>query len=141
MAIEKSLIGKQDKLLTFGETNSITSAGTYPCGYSASATDGVALEMNKGDLAGFAVNFKMEEAAAGLTNATFKVMGSADKSTWVDLAVSPAIAAAKLTADAAFVVPVPRGNGAYKYVKAVVVTTGTATAGKVSACVDTFAGV
>lgn len=139
MAItEKALIGRQDKLLTFGATGAITSATTYYCGGS----DGTALDMNTANLEGFTVNFKIDEAFAGLTNATFKVQTSDDKSTWKDAAASPVIVLADLPGLNDFVnVVVPRGGAAGRYVRAAVTTTGTATKGIVSACVDTFAGV
>lgn len=134
--VEKALIGKQDKLLTFGATGAITSAGTYYCGGS----DGVALDMNTANLEGFGVNFKIDTAFTGLTNATFKILVSDNKTQWKEAASSPAIALTDLPEDAVNVV-VPRGAPAGRYVRAAVVTTGTATAGNVTAIVDTFAGV
>lgn len=142
MAIqEKQLIGRQDKLLTFGSTNTLTSAGTYPCGYSSSYTDGTVIDMKNGDLENMGVHFKVDTACAGLTSVVLKVQVSSDKSAWTDAAVSPSILAAALTKDAEFNVVIPRGAPQGRYIRAAVVVTGTGTAGVISACVDTFAGV
>lgn len=142
MAIqEKQLIGRQDKLLTLGATNTLTSAGTYPCGYSSSYTDGTCLDMNKGDLENMGVHFHVDTAAAGLTSVVLKVQVSSDKSNWTDVAVSPSILLAALTKNAEFNVVIPRGATQGRYVRAAVVVTGTGTAGVISACVDSFAGV
>lgn len=143
---ETGLLGRQDKLLTFGATGKISTAGTYACGGS----DGVVLDMFNGDtnpkaqianLEGFSVNFKID-AALTATTAVFKVQvcDTAD-GTYKDAAVSREVATAELAEGASFPVAVPRGTVEGRYVKAVVVTTGTGGNGVVSACVDTFAGV
>ena len=149
---ETGLIGKQDKLLSFGETAAISGAATYPCGVTTAASDGVCLDMkvvnplkageyDPANLEGFSVNFQVTTAVTGGTSGTFKVLGSDNMSDWTELAVSPAIPVAQLTEGAGVVVPVPRGSGSKRYVKAAVTIVGAATAGKVAACVDTFAGV
>lgn len=135
--VEKALIGKQDKLLTFGATGAITTGSkTYYCGGS----DGVALDMNTANLEGFGVNFRIDTAFKGLTDATFKIEVSDNKTQWKEAASSPVIALADLSVDAVNVV-IPRGAPAGRYVRAGVYTTGTATAGEVTAIVDTFAGL
>lgn len=154
MAIKESgLIGRQDKLLSFGETATLSATGDNYCGYSASYTDGVCLDMFNGDtnpkaapasLAGFAVHFKVEAAVTGTgtVKGTFFVEVSADKSSWTKVASSPAIGSSDLTADKEFNVVVPRGSEVKRYVRAGITTAGTTiTGGKVSAVVDTFAGI
>lgn len=133
-------LDRQDELLKFGTTNKITSAATYPCGYSADYTDGIALDIGESDLEGMSVIFHVEVATSGVTNATFKVFVSNDKSSWTEVAASPAIAGAQLTADKEFAVAIPRGAAVGRYVKAAVTTTGSGSDGKVSAYVDSYIG-
>lgn len=126
------LISWYDAKLNFGESTAFGNAGTV-----ASAN---VLHINKADPGRMAVNFKMTVAAAGGTNATFAVQGSADNSTWVTVAQSAAIADASLTKNANFKVGIPDGFN-YKYMRAVAVTTGTHTAGKFDATIDVYQGV
>lgn len=141
--IEKGLIGRQDKLLSFGETGAITSANTYNCG----GGDGVVLDMSNGDpkgqvasLDGFSVHFTVTEGITGATGATFKVLVS-DTANGTYNAIASSVTVTDLAVGAEVNVAIPRGAAAGRFVKAAVTTTGTASAGKVSACVDTFAGV
>lgn len=141
--IENPHLDRQDKYLEFGATNTMSAATTYPCGYSASATDGTFLDLGKGDLEGMSIIFHVDAAVTGTgtVTATFKVAVSDDKSTWTEVAASPAIGSANLTADKEFAVAIPRGSAKGKYMKATVTTAGTTiTAGKVSAYVDAYIG-
>lgn len=134
-------LGRADEMLKFGATNAITSAGTYPCGYTAAATDGVRLDLGNTDLEGMSVIFHCEEDFAGGTNCTFKVSVSNDNgSSWTEIASSPAIVTAKLKANMEFAVAIPRGHAQGNLMKAEAVSTGTFTKGKVSAYVDTYIG-
>ena len=126
------LISRFDAKLHFGESSAFGAAGTV-----ASAN---VLQMDKADPGRMAVNFKMTVAAAGGTNATFVIQGSADNSTWVTVAQSAAIATASLTKDANFTVGIPQGFN-YKYMRVAAITTGTHTAGKFDAVLDTYQGV
>lgn len=145
MAIKESgLMGRQDKLLTFGATAALSATGDAICGKTAEYTDGVALDMGKGDLEGMSAHFTVDTAinGTGTVTATFFVAVSDDKSNWTKIAVSPAIAKADLTEGAEFSVGIPRGHKPGQYVRAGVTMDGTTvTAGVVSACIDTFAGV
>lgn len=143
---EKGLIGRKDKLLTFGETNTLAATGDAPCGYSAGSTDGTVVDMGTGktSLAGMAVAFTVKEAVTGTgtVTGTFFVAVSDDKSTWTKIAASAAVGSAELTADAVFKVAIPHGAKEGRYVKAGVTLAGSSiTGGKVEATVDTFAGV
>ena len=146
MAVKESgLIGRQDKLLTFGQTGTITSAGTYVCGSD------VVLDMFNGDtnpkatvakLDGFSVNFAVDTACAGLTSVVLKVqVCDTSSGTFKDAAVSRSIPLSELSKNATFKVAVPHGAPSGRYVRAAVVSTGTGTAGVISAAVDTFAGI
>ncbi len=126
------LISRFDAKLNFGESQAFGNAGTV-----ASAN---VLQMDKADPGRMAVNFKMTAAAAGGTNATFVIQGSADNSNWVTVAQSGAIATASLTKDANFSVGIPQGFN-YKYMRVAAVTTGTHTAGKFDATLDVYQGV
>lgn len=126
------LISRFDAKLNFGESQAFGNAGTV-----ASAN---VLQMDKADPGRMAVNFKMTVAAAGGTNATFVIQGSADNSNWVTVAQSGAIATASLTKDANFSVGIPQGFN-YKYMRVAAVTTGTHTAGKFDATLDVYQGV
>lgn len=141
MAAYKSEVhlDRQDVMLMFGATNNITSAATYPCGYAAGATDGTYLDLGNTDLEGMSVIFHCDTDFDG-TNATFKVSVSDDKSTWKEIAASPAIVAANLKEGKEYAVAIPRGHEQGQFMKATVTTTGTATKGKVSAYVDTYIG-
>ena len=96
--------------------------------------------MDKADPGRMAVDFHVTVTAAGGTNATFVIQGSADNSNWVTVAQSGAIAEASLTKDAHFSVGVPQGFN-YKYMRVAAVTTGTHTAGKFNATLDVYQGV
>jgi hypothetical protein len=126
------LISRFDAKLNFGESQAFGSAGTV-----ASAN---VLQMDKADPGRMAVDFHVTVAAAGGTNATFVIQGSADNSNWVTVAQSGAIATASLTKDARFSVGVPQGFN-YKYMRVAAVTTGTHTAGKFNATLDVYQGV
>ena len=126
------LISRFDAKLNFGESQAFGNAGTV-----ASAN---VLQMDKADPGRMAVNFKMTATAAGGTNATFVIQGSADNSNWVTVAQSGAIATASLTKDANFSVGIPQGFN-YKYMRVAAVTTGTHTAGKFDATLDVYQGV
>ena len=126
------LISRFDAKLHFGESSAFGAAGTV-----ASAN---VLQMDKADPGRMAVNFKMTVAAAGGTNATFVIQGSADNSNWATVAQSAAIATASLTKDANFTVGIPQGFN-YKYMRVAAVTTGTHTAGKFDATLDVYQGV
>jgi hypothetical protein len=146
MAVKESgLIGRQDKLLTFGSTGNITSAGNYVCGSD------VVLDMFNGDtnpkatvakLDGFSVSFTVDTAFAGLSSVILKVqVCDMSNGTYRDAAISRSIPVQELTANASFKVAVPHGALSGRYVRAAVASTGTATAGVISAAVDTFAGI
>ena len=126
------LISRFDAKLHFGESSAFGAAGTV-----ASAN---VLQMDKADPGRMAVNFKMTVAAAGGTNATFVIQGSADNSNWATVAQSAAIATASLTKDANFTVGIPQGFN-YKYMRVAAVTTGTHTAGKFNSTIDVYQGV
>lgn len=126
------LISRFDAGLNFGESQAFGNAGTV-----ASAN---VLQIDKADPGRMAVNFKMTVTAAGGTNATFVIQGSADNSNWVTVAQSGAIATASLTKDANFSVGIPQGFN-YKYMRVAAVTTGTYTAGKFDATLDVYQGV
>ena len=126
------LISRFDAKLNFGESSAFGAAGTV-----ASAN---VIQMDKADPGRMAVHIKMTVAAAGGTNATFAVQGSADNSNWVTVEQSAAIATSSLTKDANFTVGVPQGFN-YKYMRVVAVTTGTHTAGKFDATLDVYQGV
>lgn len=134
-------LDRQDEMLKFGATAAITSAKTYPCGVSAAYADGTVLDLGNTDLEGMSVIFHVDEAINAGT-ATFKlsVGDTADGSTWTEIASSPSVAAASLTANKEFAVAIPRGHVQGQYLKATVVATGSPTAGKVSAYVDCYVG-
>lgn len=123
-------ISRLDKKLSFGEA-SPTSAATL------ALAD--VIDLKKAQVGRMAVNFIVETAAVGGTNYTFVVQGSADNSTWVTVASSGAIATADLKKDANFAVGIPQEFD-YRYIRAAVTSTGTYTAGKVSAALDVYQG-
>ena len=121
-------ISRLDKKLSFGEA-SPTSAATL------ALAD--VIDLKKAQVGRMAVNFIVETALAGGTNCTFIVQGSADNSTWVTVASSATIATANLVKDANFSVGIPQE---FRYIRAAVTSTGTYTAGKVSAALDVYQG-
>lgn len=135
-------LDRQDVALTFGATNAMSAAATYPCGYTAGATDGTYLDLGNTDLEGMSVIFHVEEAITGSgAKAVFKVSVSNNGgSNWEEIAASPSIAAANLTAAKEFAVPIPRGHAQGNLMKAEVVASGTVSGGKVSAYVDCYIG-
>lgn len=141
MAIK--LIGRQDMMLTFGDTNTLSATGDAPCGYDASYTDGTIIDLNGGSLEGMEVKFKVKTAPDGTGTVTgaFFIACSDDKSTWKKVAISDAIGSATLVAGYEYKLAIPHGlNG--RYWKAGVTMAGTTiTAGKFTAMVDPFAGV
>lgn len=126
------LISRLDAKLNFGESSAFGAAGTV-----ASAN---VLQIDKADPGRMFVDFKVTVTAAGGTNATFVIQGSNDNSTYVTVASSPAILTASLVKDAHFQVGVPQGFN-YKYMRVAAITTGTHTAGKFDATLDTYQGV
>jgi hypothetical protein len=131
-----------DKNLTFGATGAITSAATYDCADvidTQSNTVGTGTQNN--DFAeGRDINavFNVTTALAGGTNATFRiVMSAADTLTNpVVIASTGAIATADLTAGKLIALkldPGMIGRANLRYIGAEVVTTGTHSAGDVSA--------
>lgn len=124
------LISRYDAKLSFGSATP-TSADTYPLGN--------VIDLGKGQAGRMAVNFIVETAFAGGTNATLVVQGSADNSTWATVESSPAIATASLVKDANFTVGVPQ-NFDKRYIRVAAITTGTYTAGKISAALDVYQG-
>lgn len=126
------LISWFDAKLDFGESSAFGSAGTV--------ASGNVLQMDKADPGRMAVNIRMTVAAAGGTNATFVIQGSADNSSWTTVAQTAAIATASLTKNAVFNLGVPQGFN-YKYMRVAAVTTGTHTAGKFTAQLDVYQGV
>jgi hypothetical protein len=126
------LISRFDAKLNLGESGAFGAAGTV--------TSANVLQMDKADPGRMDVDFHVTVAAAGGTNATFVVQGSADNSTWVTVAQSAAIATASLTKDAHFSVGIPQGFN-YKYLRTAAVTTGTHTAGKFDSTIDVYQGV
>lgn len=127
-----ALINRFDAKLQFGESGAFGAAGTV--------TSANVIQMDKADPGRFFVDVQMTVAAAGGTNATFAIQGSNDNSTYVTVAQSAAIATASLTANAHFDIGVPDDFN-YKYMRVVAVTTGTHTAGKFNATLDTYKGV
>lgn len=141
---DTGMIGRQDKILTLGVSNTATKDTFTACGYDASHTDGAVLDMKDADLEGFSFRFKVDTApdGTGTVTAHMAIRVSDDKSNWTIVAVSPEIGAASLTAGTEINVPYPRGAAQGRYVQAGIVATGTTvTAGKVTCVVDTFAGV
>ena len=97
------------------------------------------LKLDKAQAGRMRVNFIVETALTGGTNCTFVVQGSNDNSTYVTVESSPAIATASLTKDANFDVGIPQDFN-YKYLRVAVTSTGTYTAGKISATLDVYQG-
>ena len=124
------LISRFDAKLSFGSATP-TSADTYPMAD--------VIDLKAGQAGRKVVNFIVDTTFAGGTNATLVVQGSTDNSTWVTVESSPAILTAKLVKDANFTVAVPQDFN-YKYIRAAAVTTGTFTAGKISAALDVYEG-
>jgi hypothetical protein len=131
-----------DKNLTFGATGAITSAATYSCADVIdvrSSTVGTGTQNN--DIAeGRTINavFNVATALAGGTNATFRVvMSAADTLTSpVVIASTGAIATADLGAGKLIALkldPGLIGQSSLRYIGAQVVTTGTHSAGNVTA--------
>ena len=123
-------ISRLDKKLSFGEA-SPTSAATL------ALAD--VIDLKKAQVGRMAVNFIVETALVGGTNCTFIVQGSTDNSNWVTVASSATIATANLVKDANFSVGIPQEFN-YRYIRAAVISTGTYTAGKVSAALDVYQG-
>lgn len=126
-----ALISRFDAGLHLGESGAFGAAGTVP-------TANV-LRLKKAQAGRMRFDIQMTVAAAGGTNATFVVQGSADNSNWVTVESSPAIATASLTANAHFGVAVPADFN-YEYIRVAAVTTGTHTAGKFDAVLDVYQG-
>ena len=124
------LISRLDKKLSFGEA-SPTSAATL------ALAD--VIDLKKAQVGRMAVNFIVETALAGGTNCTFIVQGSSDNSNWATVASSATIATANLTKDTNVKVGIPEDFN-YRYIRAAVTSTGTYTAGKVSAAIDVYQG-
>ena len=123
-------ISRLDKALSFGEA-SPTSATTL------ALAD--VIDLKKAQVGRMAVNFIVETAAVGGTNYTLVVQGSDNNSSWTTVASSEAIATASLVKDANFKVFIPE-NFNYRYIRAAVTSTGTYTAGKISAALDVYQG-
>jgi hypothetical protein len=113
--------------------------GTAEPTSAATLALGNVLKLDKAQAGRMRVNFIVETALAGGTNCTFLVQGSNDNSNWATVESSPAVATASLVKDANFDVGVPQ-NFNYKYLRAAVTTTGTYTAGKISAALDVYQG-
>lgn len=124
------LISRYDAKLSFGAA-SPTSAATL------AMAD--VIKLDKAQAGRLAVNFIVETALVGGTNCTLLVQGSNDNSSWTTVESSPAIATASLTKDANFTVGVPQDFN-YAYIRAAVTSTGTYTAGKISAALDVYQG-
>lgn len=124
-------LSRLDKKLSFGEA-SPTSATTLAFADI--------IDLKNAQVDRMAVNFIVETALVGGTNCTLEVQGSANgSSSWVTVAASGAIATASLTKDANFTVGIPQNFG-YRYIRAAVTSTGTYTAGKLSAALDVYQG-
>ncbi|MBO6101010.1 MAG: hypothetical protein J6P07_06750 [Spirochaetaceae bacterium] len=124
------LISRYDAKLSFGSATP-TSADTYPLSN--------VIDLGKGQAGRKVVNFIVETTFAGGTNATLVVQGSADNSVWATVESSPAIATASLVKDANFTVAIPQDFDK-KYLRVAAITTGTHTAGKISATLDVYEG-
>ena len=131
-----------DKDLTFGATGAITSAATYPCAdIIDTESDTVSGGTQNNDFAeGRTLNavFNVTTALAGGTNATFRIVMSAatNLSSPVVIASTGAIATADLGAGKLIALkldPGLIGRANLRYIGAEVVTTGTHSAGNVSA--------
>lgn len=118
----------RDKRLDFGKVN-LASGLT-----SGAATFPDVIGIDEGDVNQFNVGFEFETAPAGGTAITFSIEGSADNSTYVEIGS----ATGSLTGPT--FIAIPRGT-TYKYLRAKVkASTGTFTAGVVSAGIDVYVG-
>jgi hypothetical protein len=123
-----------DALNSFGAVSLVTSPYT---GANILAHDGDVLENYKVDL------FARTDAAGG-TSAVFKLQGSADGSSWTDLAATGSIALASLKAadgKRCASITIPETAEDYKQFRILVVPTGTFTAGTFEALLNTAIGV
>lgn len=86
------------------------------------------------------VRFFVKEACTGGTNITFKLQGKPEGGSFEDVATSPAVAAAKLTKGAEIVVEIPEGINADE-LKVIATPSGSFSAGKIEAWIDTYLGL
>lgn len=131
------IINKADASLDFGSVT-LGAAGTI-------AFENV-IDLGKTRADGCSVDIICTELPAGGTNVTMKLQGSEDPSVsspvWADILISPTVVTAdiKVSTSKRFMsLPVPRENG-YRGLRVAVVSTGTYTAGKFSAALDTYKG-
>lgn len=131
------IINKADAALDFGSVT-LGAAGTVAF---ANVLD---LDKTKAD--GCSVDIICTELPVGGTNVTMKLQGAADPTiaspVWNDILISPTVVTADIevsTSKRFMSLPVPRENG-YRGLRVAVVSTGTYTAGKFSAALDTYKG-
>lgn len=118
-----------DLALYFGEVTAAT-AGAFP----------KTVFIGKSQPDRMHVRFFVTTACTGGTSLTFKLQGKTGNGDYADLAVSPAIATNKLTKGAEIVVEIPEGKGC-DTLKVTATASGTYTAGKIEAWIDTYLGL
>ena len=98
------------------------------------------INLDKTTAGGLFVSAQVTEAGAGGTSLALEVKGSPDGTTYATIAASPAVPVAGLTNGKCVTVGIPREDTS-RYLKVALAKTGTFTAGKVSAYIDTYTGV
>lgn len=121
------LINRGDAKVQFGAVELKNGAAEFPN----------VLDIGKGDVNHFSVEFLVADAAGG-TSATFSLLGSDDNSSYEEVATSVAIPLVDLAKGVN--VAIPRGFNK-RYLKAKLkAVAGSFTSGTVEAWVDTFVG-
>lgn len=119
-----ALIDRKDAKLDFG---------TFALKDGTAFTHSLDLGATKFD--GFGINFAVTTAGAGGTSWTPKIQASTNGSTWVDVVVGAAITTSAV--GDGVTLTFPRGTN-YRYVRPLCTTSGSFTAGVVSAAVETY---
>ena len=122
-------ISKLDKRLSFGSV-------TFTSGIQALAD---VLQIDKAQPDRMMVNCIVTTAAAGGTSIVIAVQGSDDNSNYATVAQSGSILLADLTLNKNIEIAIPNGWNK-KYMRVAVISTGTFTAGKIEAALDTYIG-
>lgn len=119
------MVMKPDARLHFGEA-ALSSATELPN----------VIDLDRTTAGGLFAAVSVPEAAAGGTSVAVTLKGSADGSTYTDIG-SVTVATADLDGTKTFSVGIPRENRS-RYLKVALSKTGTFTAGKVDAYIDTY---
>lgn len=123
------MIGPVDKLLNFGE-----------CSLSSQAALPDTINVGKSQTERMSVSVQCTETASGGTSIALQLEGSDDGTSFAPIGSAQTVTVAQLKAGANFALPIPEGVNK-PYLKVTCAKTGSFTAGKLNAFVDTYMGI